>query len=207
MWIRMAWMILFSAALATPVLAADDGAPLGMSRTGARETESVGFALIEHNVWPVAPQITRDAPVVAPAPRRTRQGLRQRSAYLPAIYVAEVRYSLPPGLLDALIWAESGYNPITVSPVGAVGLAQLMPGTATDLGVTNRYDPFASINGGARYLRQMLDRFGSLHLALAAYNAGPGAVLRAGGIPSNRETPRYVARVMRRWFAAGTIGH
>ncbi len=202
MWIRIDWMILVSAALATPVLAADDGAPPGMSRTGARETESVGFALIEHNVWPAPRQITRDDPAVAPAQRRTRPGLRQRSAYLPAIYGAEMRHSLPPGILDALIWAESAYNPFAVSPVGAVGLAQLMPGTAKALGVANRYDPSASINGGARYLRQMLDRFGSVHLALAAYNAGPGAVLRAGGIPLNGETPGYVARVMRRWTAS-----
>ncbi len=201
MWIRIGWMLLVSAALATPVLAADDGAPPGMSRTGARETESVGFALIEHNVWPVAPQIMSDAQVVTPSQRRTRPGPRQRSAYLPAIYGAEVRHSLPPGILDALIWAESGYKPFAVSPVGAVGLAQLMPATAKDLGVANRYDPSASINGGARYLRQMLDRFGSVHLALAAYNAGPGAVLRAGGIPLNGETPGYVARVMRRWVA------
>lgn len=202
MWIRMAWMISFSAALATPLLAADDGARPGIGQTGARETESVGFALIEHNVWPVARQITGDAPVVAPAQRRTRPGLRQRSAYLPTIYGAEVRHSLPPGILDALIWAESGYNPFAVSPVGAVGLAQLMPRTAQDLGVANRYDPSASIDGGARYLRQMLDRFGTIHLALAAYNAGPGAVLRAGGIPLNGETPGYVARVMRRWITS-----
>jgi soluble lytic murein transglycosylase-like protein len=202
MWIRMGWMVLVCAIMATPGLAADDGTPPGMSRTGARETESVGFALIEHNFWPVPRQITGDAPVVAPVQGRTRQGLRQRSAYLPAIYGAEVRHSLPPGILDALIWAESGYNPFAVSPVGAVGLAQLMPGTAKDLGVANRYDPSASINGGARYLRQMLDRFGTIHLALAAYNAGPGAVVRAGGIPLNGETPGYVARVMRRWIAS-----
>ena len=201
MWIRMGWMILVSAALATPVLAADDGEPPEMNRTGARETESVGFALIEHNVWSAPRQITGDKAVLAPLQRRNQPGLRRRTAYLPAIYGAEVRHSLPPGILDALIWAESGYNPFAVSPVGAVGLAQLMPGTAKGLGVANRYDPSASIDGGARYLRQMLDRFGSVHLALAAYNAGPGAVMRAGGIPLNGETPGYVARVTRRWVA------
>jgi len=70
-----------------------------------------------------------------------------------------------------------------------------------ELGVTNRHDPAQNIDGGARYLRQMLDQFGAIHLALAAYNAGPGAVSRAGGIPKNRETPGYVRNVIRRWMA------
>lgn len=81
------------------------------------------------------------------------------------------------------------------------GLAQLMPATARELGVTNRHDPQQNIDGGARYLRQMLDRFGSVHLALAAYNAGPGAVTKAGGIPRNRETPGYVRSVLDRWMS------
>src|SRR3546814_7084212 len=76
-----------------------------------------------------------------------------------------------------------------------------MPGTARYLGVTNRHDPVASIDGGARYLREMLDKFGQIHLALAAYNAGPGAVMRAGGIPRNNETPGYVRSVLGRWQA------
>lgn len=194
-------MVLVSAALSTPALAADDNAPPEMSRTGPRETGADSFALIEHSFWPAHRRITGDAPGLAPAQRRTRAGFRARNAYLPAIYGAEARHSLPPGILDSLIWAESGYNPFAVSPVGAVGPAHLMPGTAKDLGVANRYDPSASINGGARYLRQMLDKFRTIHLALAAYNAGPGAVLRAGGIPLNGETPGYVARVMRRWTA------
>jgi soluble lytic murein transglycosylase-like protein len=74
-----------------------------------------------------------------------------------------------------------------------------MPGTARDLGVANRFDPIANISGAARYLRQMLDKFGVVHLALAAYNAGPGAVERAGGIPLNGETPIYVRDVLRHW--------
>lgn len=76
-----------------------------------------------------------------------------------------------------------------------------MPATARELGVANRHDPRENIEGGARYLRQMLDRFGSVHLALAAYNAGPGAVRKAGGIPRNRETPGYVRNVLGRWMA------
>jgi soluble lytic murein transglycosylase-like protein len=110
-----------------------------------------------------------------------------------------VQYGLPTGLLDALVWTESRYNPFAVSPAGAAGLGQLMPGTARELGVANRFEPVANIAGAARYLRQMLDKFGKVHLALAAYNAGPGAVERAGGIPRNNETPAYVRDVLRHW--------
>lgn len=123
----------------------------------------------------------------------------RESLYLPMIREAEVRYGLPNRLLQALIWAESRFDPLAISPAGAAGLAQLMPATARELGVANRHDPAQSIDGGARYLRQMLDRFGAIHLALAAYNAGPGAVARAGGIPRNRETPSYVRNVLSRW--------
>jgi len=123
----------------------------------------------------------------------------RESLYLPMIREAEVRYGLPTRLLQALIWTESRFDPLAISPAGAAGLAQLMPATARELGVVNRHDPAESIDGGARYLRQMLDRFGAVHLALAAYNAGPGAVTKAGGIPRNRETPGYVRNVLSRW--------
>ena len=129
----------------------------------------------------------------------------REAIYLPLIREAELRYRLPPRLLQALIWAESRFNPLAVSPVGAAGLTQLMPATARELGVANRHDPQENIEGGARYLRQMLDRFGSVHLALAAYNAGPGAVTKAGGIPKNRETPAYVSSVIARWMAYGSL--
>jgi len=99
-------------------------------------------------------------------------------------------------LLASLVGAESAYKVRERSCVGAVGLTQLMPGTARELGVTDRFDPARSIEGGARYLGRMIERFAAIPLALAAYNAGPGAVARAGGIPHNAETPAYVARVM-----------
>ncbi|MGB3796520.1 MAG: lytic transglycosylase domain-containing protein [Alteraurantiacibacter sp.] len=129
------------------------------------------------------------------------QASYREALYEPLIREAEVRYRLPPGLMLALVWAESRFNPMAISPAGAAGLAQLMPATARELGVSNRHDPNQNIDGGARYLRQMLDRFGDVHLALAAYNAGPGAVSRAGGIPRNGETPAYVRSVLRRWIA------
>ena len=100
---------------------------------------------------------------------------------------------LDPALLAGLVKQESGFNPTAGSPAGARGLTQLMPGTAAGLGVTNVLDPVQSINGGAKYLKQQLDAFGGdVTKALAAYNAGPGAVQRFGGVPPYSETQNYV---------------
>lgn len=106
---------------------------------------------------------------------------------------------LDPALLHAVIAAESGHHPEAVSPRGARGLMQLMPATARHLGVTDPHDPTQNIHAGARYLRALKEMFrGDLGLTLAAYNAGPGAVLRHGSrIPPYEETRRYVPRVMR----------
>jgi soluble lytic murein transglycosylase-like protein len=122
---------------------------------------------------------------------------------VPATYAAKVhelaaRFDLSPALLEAVVWQESRWRANAVSPVGARGLAQLMPGTAREMGV-NPDDPFANLEGGARYLREQLDRFdGDVEKALAAYNAGPGRVEAAGGIPRIRETQLYVASIMGR---------
>jgi len=129
-------------------------------------------------------------------PAQAARGIPPR--YAAKIAELSVRFDLSPSLLEALVWQESRWNENALSPVGAQGLAQLMPGTARYLGVDPR-DPFANLEGGARYLREQLDRFGGdLEKALAAYNAGPGRVERAGGIPNIRETKQYVAAIMGR---------
>ncbi|MGI9860096.1 lytic transglycosylase domain-containing protein [Moorella naiadis] len=107
------------------------------------------------------------------------------------------RYNLSPELLRGIVTAESGFDPRAVSPAGAIGLMQLMPATARALGVNDPFDPAANLDGGARYLRQLLDRFqGDTRLALAAYNAGPGAVERYHGVPPYKETRSYIQRVL-----------
>jgi soluble lytic murein transglycosylase-like protein len=118
------------------------------------------------------------------------------------ISAAAARNGVDPALLTGLIKAESNFDPNATSPAGAQGLTQLMPGTAAGLGVGNPLDPAQAIEGGARYLRQQLDHFGGdASKALAAYNAGPGAVERFGGVPPYEETQNYVRRVLS--YAAG----
>jgi len=189
----------------TPIEASETSSP------GYRINDASGFQLIEHGHWEALAQdevaehsvdsgvqhgqLKTNPP---PKPKKRRTNFR-RAAFLPHVYAAETRFGLPVGLLDALIWTESRYNPTAVSHAGAAGLGQLMPGTAKDLGVANRFDPYGNITGAARYLRQMLDRFGAIHLAVAAYNAGPGAVSRVRGIPLNGETPSYVRNVLTFW--------
>ena len=94
-----------------------------------------------------------------------------------------------------LIRAESGFNPRALSPKGAQGLGQLMPGTARDLGVRDAWDPAQNLDGAARYFTAQLERFGDVSLALAAYNAGPHRVVQYGGVPPYRETRAYVAKI------------
>ena len=119
------------------------------------------------------------------------------TAFDAEINAAAASNGIDPSLLKGLVSQESGFDPNARSGAGAVGLTQLMPGTAAALGVTNPLDPAQSLQGGAKYLRQQLDRFGGDEkLALAAYNAGPGAVAKYGGVPPYRETQNYVTNVL-----------
>lgn len=124
-----------------------------------------------------------------------RPYLTQAGQFETVIAAAAKRHNVDPRLVHAVITVESRYQPYARSPKGAMGMMQLMPGTARDLRVRNPYDAAANIEGGVRYLRQLLDRF-DLRLALAAYNAGAATVERFGGVPPYPETRSYVARVL-----------
>ncbi len=112
------------------------------------------------------------------------------------IRAAALEEGLDPELVAAVVRVESGFNPAAVSSAGACGLMQLMPETAAALGVSDVFDPEANVRGGVRYLASQLRRFGTPELALAAYNAGPEAVARYGGVPPYPETREYVRLVM-----------
>lgn len=118
-----------------------------------------------------------------------------KGKYLEVAKAAARKHGIPEDLFLRLVQQESGWNPGAVSHAGATGLAQLMPGTARKLGVDIN-DPVENLNGGARYLKQMYDKFGSWRLALAAYNAGPGAVEKHGGVPPYAETKNYVKKIL-----------
>jgi len=120
-----------------------------------------------------------------------------REAYNDTILAMANSKSVDPALVRAVIHAESSFNPTAVSRTGAMGLMQLMPGTAARFGVGNAFDPQENIRGGVTYLRFLLDKFnGDMRLAAAGYNAGEGAVMKYGGVPPYNETTEYVARVL-----------
>ncbi len=117
--------------------------------------------------------------------------------YREIIYTRAKKYELEPSLVSAVITIESNWDSKAISPVGAKGLMQLMPATAKEMGVSDPFNPMENIDGGARYLRYLLDRFdGDVTLAIAAYNAGPRRIRKFKGIPPIRETQQYVAKVL-----------
>jgi hypothetical protein len=194
----MAWTVA-AAALAMPLAAHAD--VLQIESDGARWVaggpvvpELPFAAAIDEDTLEVLPDGTgfHPASITSVADAAGPERFRARVAELAA------KYDISPTLLEAVVWQESRWNTAAVSPVGARGLAQLMPGTARQMGV-DPHDPMANLEGGARYLRMQLDAFGGdIERALAAYNAGPGRVQKAGGIPKIRETQLYVASIMAR---------
>lgn len=131
-------------------------------------------------------------------PRNDLSELAQsrRRLYFRHVAAAACEAGVPVRLFDALVAHESRYQPFARSPAGAMGMAQLMPGTASYLGVSDPWNPVENLRGGARYLREQLDRYGSWQLALAAYNSGPGNVDKHGGVPPFAETRSYVRSIL-----------
>jgi soluble lytic murein transglycosylase-like protein len=179
-----------------PALAAAAAAPAPVAASAATAPFSAQLASA------LSPTAATAAPGAPGAPGAV--GATGATPYAAEISAAAARNGVDPNVLTGLIRAESNFDPNAGSPAGAQGLTQLMPATAAGLGVTNPLDPVQSIEGGARYLRQQLDHFGGdVTKALAAYNAGPGAVERFGGVPPYEETQNYVRRVL--GYAQGTI--
>ncbi len=147
------------------------------------------------------------SPAVAPAPLAKPQDLKSQDRKSQdrkpqdlnaVINTISDRHHLDPDFISSVIHAESGFNPHAVSPKGAQGLMQLMPGTASKLGVSDAFDPRANVEGGTRYLSELLQRYNfDVVKALAAYNAGPQRVQQYGGVPPYYETRAYVARIVR----------
>ena len=171
--------------------------PRAARRCSATPASSTSFSSALQNATTAtqtsfAPQAAGTA-TTAVSPTSTSSSLPAGTPYAAEITQAATANGIDPALLAGLVKQESGFNPNAGSGAGARGLTQLMPGTASGLGVTNMLDPVQSLNGGAKYLKQQLDTFGGdVTKALAAYNAGPGAVQRFGGVPPYSETQNYV---------------
>ncbi len=146
------------------------------------------------NPWPVEPVGAAPQPSAIAAANCDPIGMEEIG---PLIREAASREKLQEELVRSVIERESGFRPCAVSPKGAQGLMQLMPATAAELGVTDPFDAKQNIDGGTRYLKQLLEKYeGNIQLALAAYNAGPGRVDREGGVPPIQETREYILDIL-----------
>jgi soluble lytic murein transglycosylase-like protein len=176
----------------------EDGTVRVYSGSGVVEMPETAVAAFEQEefVAEVAPPVATIAPAAVPVLVPEPQSPQELAAW------AAKKYALPDSFVRSVMKAESGFQSNAVSPKGAIGLMQLMPETARELGVDPR-DPHQNADGGAQYLRDLLARYESdpnqVLLALAAYNAGPAAVERYHGVPPYRETREYILRVLKNW--------
>ena len=184
----------FAAALEAASAGESGESPPTPASSPASPTSSSAAAITP----PVLSAATTPAPTTAtPAAGSSASTGWAGSQYSATIASVASRYNIEPAILHGLIQQESGFDPNARSSSGALGLTQLMPGTASSLGVSNPLEPTQSIEGGARYLSEMLSKFGgNVEDALAAYNAGPGAVSQYGGVPPYAETQEYVNKVL-----------
>ena len=157
-----------------------------------KQTEKMGLRLV-----PGAPLIVALDPASVPAPTDTCDPIAE-SIIAPIINTAAKAHDIQPKLLRAVIEQESAFRPCAVSPKGAQGLMQIMPDTAADLALEDPFDPQKNVDAGARYLKQLIDKYKDVAQALGAYNAGPTAVDQAGGIPKIKETRDYVDAILRK---------
>lgn len=193
------WVLLLSTSTHADVFVHDDGTSLALTNVPVSDD----FVRLVREELPVPPVASAGGgaevnALVAPVPSVASLPVAAEYPYRHLVRAAAERHGLPEALLQGLIQVESNFNPRAVSPKGARGLMQLMPATARRMGVRDVFDPAANIDGGARYFKELLVAFGDdVSLAIAAYNAGPGAVRRFRGIPRYAETIAYVPRVLR----------